>query len=90
MEILRAYRAFTRLSNEEIEEVYGKERKLYDQLDLFKTRSDDIYVAISYFEAFFPCIYAKLLEYKISQLKEGEKLTKEISDAALKDLGHAI
>ena len=83
--ILRAFRAFTQLSEEEVEEIYGAPAK-YNDVDVYNLRTPTHYIAVSYFESYSPAIYATLLEQK---MKTKENIDKTDLIQIAMDMGHA-
>ena len=84
--VLRVYHAFDRLSQKEIEEAYGSP-PIFEPFSPLKHLTDEYYSCLTFFECYFPLVFAKMLEFKKQQQGQvGEKEIKEI----LQDATYAV
>ena len=84
--ILRAYQGFNRLSDKDIEKVYGGP-PVYEIFDPYKTRTSEYLCCLTYYEIALPVLYAKIVELK---KKGGRELTEEVLVEILNDCIYAV
>jgi len=64
--VLRAYFGFKRLTQQEIEGVYGTP-PTFEKFNPEKIMTNEYYCCLTHFECYFPLVFAKMLEYKKSK-----------------------